>query len=261
MPWLAGLLLIAWCGLAAAGGRLAIIIDDVGNDYLAAEEVLELPPEVTVSVLPRLHNSARIARRAHRQGREVMLHQPMQALQPKPLGPGGLTLAHTRADLASVLRDNLASVPHAAGVNNHMGSLLTAEADCMRHFMAVLKQQGDMYFVDSRTHDFTHAEATARESGLRTARRDVFIDHVRDPAAIRAQLLHAADLARKRGSAIAIGHPYPETLAALRELLPQWQQQGMILLPVSEVIAHQRSPGSWHASSSPLPKVAKNSKQ
>jgi polysaccharide deacetylase 2 family uncharacterized protein YibQ len=88
----------------------------------------------------------------------------------------------------------------------------------------------------------------------------VFIDNERDPDAIRAQLQQAAALARGRGSAIAIGHPYPETLAVLRELLPQWREQGMILSPVSKVIAHQRSPGSWHASSSPLPKVAKNSK-
>jgi len=258
--WFAVGLLLCVGLVQAAGPRLAIIIDDVGNDYVQAQQVLELPVGVTVAILPQLHNSSRIARQAHGQGREVMLHQPMQSIRHRKMGPGGLTLHHSQAEIRKVMSDNLDSVPHVAGINNHMGSLLTRDPNSMRWLMDVLKQR-ELFFIDSRTDSSTHAEVVARESGLFTARRDVFIDHDRSPEAIRAQLQLALQLAHKRGSAIAIGHPYPDTLAVLKELLPQWQAQGVQLVPASQIIAYQRSPESWHASSSPLPRVAKNSKR
>jgi polysaccharide deacetylase 2 family uncharacterized protein YibQ len=256
--WLATCLVFC-ASLVQAAPQVAIIIDDLGNDYAQAQEVLELPVGVTVALLPRLHNSPRIARQAHRQGREIMLHQPMQSIHQRKLGPGGLTLHHAKTEIEEVVLGNLKSVPHVAGINNHMGSLLTRDPDSMRWLMALLKQRG-LFFIDSRTDSGSHAEMIARENGLSTARRDVFIDHEQNPEAIRAQLEKALKLAEKRGSAIAIGHPYPETLAVLKELLPQWQALGIQLVPASKVIAYQRSPESWHASSSPLPRVAKNSK-
>lgn len=251
--------LLACTAPAQAQPRIAIIIDDLGNDYEKARQVLSLPTGVTVAILPRLHSSERIARQAHLQGREVMLHQPMQSIHHHRLGPGGLTLHHARDDIHSVLIENLASVPHVAGINNHMGSLLTRDPDSMRWLMELLKAR-NLFFVDSRTDKGTNAELMAREQQLLTARRDVFIDHDPCPEAIQAQLALVLELAQQRGSAIAIGHPYPATLAALRTLLPQWQAQGVQLVSASQVIAHQRSPESWHASSSPLPRVAKNSK-
>jgi len=253
-------LLTTLCSLAIAQPKIAIIIDDVGNDFELANEVLALPVGVTVAILPRLHNSKRIALLAHGQGREVMLHQPMQALNHQKLGPGGLTLHHSRDQVRDVLRQNLDSIPHVTGINNHMGSLLTRDPDSMRWLMSELKQRG-LFFIDSRTDSGSHAETIAREQALWTARRDVFIDNDPSPQAIHAQLALAMELARKRGSVIAIGHPYPATLDALQTVLPQWEEQGVQLVSASKVIAHQRSPGSWHASSSPLPKVAKNSKQ
>ena len=139
------LMLIGNTAAVAAQTRLAIIIDDVGNDYERAQEVLELPPEITVSILPRLGHSTRIAEQAHRQGREVMLHQPMQSMYHKPLGPGGLTLLHTRADIDAVLATNLRSVPHVVGINNHMGSLLTRELDSMRWLMTCFSKSGSKW--------------------------------------------------------------------------------------------------------------------
>ena len=255
---------IAWlCSVAAsaalaAEARLAIIIDDLGNDYTMAQHAMRLPAEVTLAVLPRLHYSKRIAAQAFKQGHELILHQPMASLANKALGPGGLTLVHGLNEMSQVLQQNLQSVPHVAGVNNHMGSLLTRDPDSMRWLMSALQQHGGLYFIDSRTDTQTQAEIVARESGVASARRDIFLDNERDPALIREQLAKAIQLARQRGSAIAIGHPYPETLAVLLKELPEWQKQGVVLLPVSKVIEHQRRPDSWHASSYPLPKVAKN---
>lgn len=245
----------------AEPARLAIIIDDLGNDYAAAQRVLQLPPQITLAILPRLHYSRRIAEQAHRNGHEIMLHQPMSSLSYKAMGPGGLTLLHTLADIDAVLQANLASVPHVSGVNNHMGSLMTRDPDSMRWLMSALRRQGDLFFVDSRTDPGTQAERVARENGVKSARRDVFLDNDSDKQAIRAQFEQAYRLARERGSAIVIGHPYPQTLAVTREQMARWPELGIVLTPVSQVIAHQRSPDSWHASSSPLPRVAKNSKR
>ncbi len=246
---------------ARAEALLSIIIDDVGNNYERARETIDLPGPVTISILPRLAHSRRVAEEAHRQGHEVMLHQPMASLHHNVLGPGGLTLDHTRADLRAVLSANLASVPYASGVNNHMGSLLTSEARSMRWFMDLLRQRGGLYFVDSRTNAGSVALQAARADGVPTARRDVFLDNERDPVAIARRLGEAVRLARLKGSAIAIAHPYPETLQVLRRALPRLHELGISLRPVSHVIAYQRSPETWHASSYPLPQVAKSSKR
>lgn len=257
---LSAFLLLLALPSAHAEALLSIIIDDVGNNYERARQVIDLPSPVTVSILPRLAHSRQVAEEAHRRGHEVMLHQPMASLHHNVLGPGGFTLDHTRADLRAALAANLASVPHASGVNNHMGSLLTSEPQSMRWFMDLLRERGDLFFVDSRTNARSVALQTARADGVPTTRRDVFLDNDRDPVAIVRRLGEAVRLARLKGSAIAIAHPYPETLQVLRRALPRLQEQGISLRPVSHVIAYQRSPETWHASSYPLPQVAKSSK-
>ena len=247
-------------GLAHAQGRLAIIIDDMGNSYRIAKQVLELPKAVTVSILPRLTWSRRIALMAYRQGRESMLHQPMTSISGRAMGPGGLGPEDTRADIEAVLTANLASVPHVAGVNNHMGSLLTRQDDSMRHFMQTLRQRNKLYFVDSRTIGLSLAAQKARDQGLASAARDVFLDNDRDPVRIRERLHEAIRLARLKGTALAIGHPYPETVEVLASELRKLDARDVELVPVSRLIALQRSPKTWLASSSHLPKVAKSSK-
>lgn len=248
--------LILTTGLAHATGLLAVIIDDIGNNAEVASAVLALPPGVTLSILPRLSASHQAAEAASRLGHEVMLHQPMESLNHRALGPGGLTLDHTRIDLEMVLAANLRSVPHAVGVNNHMGSLLTS----MHWLMEALLRHGGLFFVDSRTNPRSVAQSTAYSMGIASARRDVFLDNIRNPDRIRECLYRAARLARLKGSAIAIGHPYPETLEVLRHELPRLREQGIELQPVSRVITYQRNSKTWHASSSPLPQVAKSSK-
>lgn len=260
MRLLLGLALLLSTALVQAAGRLAIIIDDMGNDFQHAKAVLQLPTAVTVSILPRLAWSRPIAEAAYKQGRESMLHQPMDSVAHRSLGPGGLTLDHTRVDLEAVLAANLASVPHVSGVNNHMGSLLTREEQSMRWFMQALQEQGGLYFVDSRTNASSQAYNVASSQGLASASRDVFLDNERDPEIIRQRLYEAVRVAGLKGSAIAIGHPYPETVQVLAAELPLLSSRGIVLEPVSRIIEYQRSSKTWRASSSPLHKVAKSSK-
>lgn len=241
--------------------RIAIIIDDLGNSLYLGQRALDIDGDLTYSVLPQLPYSSVIAERAHRRGREVMLHLPMQTTDGRRLGPGGLHKALDREGFAHRIRTNLDSVPHVSGVNNHMGSLLTQDPSAMRWLMQELKCFRDLYFVDSRTDIRTVARRFAREVGLANAERDVFLDNQQDPAYVRAQLRRLVARAREHGSAIGIGHPYPGTLAVLADEVPRLAAQGIQLVPVSELVEHHRSPDLWHASSSPLPTVAKNSKQ
>lgn len=234
--------LLAAFGLGIAGPgaadppRIAIILDDLGLRHEEAERVAALPAPVAGAVLPRAPHAARAARLLHAAGKEVLVHLPMEAEESRPLDPGGLYLDMEEPEFQTVLAADIAAVPHAVGVNNHMGSLLTRHPGHMAWLMRGLARAGGLYYVDSRTSDLTVAARLAAEGGIRYASRDVFLDHERDPASIRAALTRLALRARRQGSAVAIGHPYPETLAALEAWIGEAKAAGLELVPPSELV-------------------------
>ncbi len=261
---LAALLSAAFAVSAAAheAPRLAVIIDDLGDRLPEGQAIVALPAPLTCSFLPQTPYARRLARQAHAGGKEVMLHLPMASVDGQPLGPGGLTLDMTQEAFRRTLLADLGAVPHARGVNNHMGSLLTRHPGHMAWLMAELKATGDLYFVDSRTAVKSVAIASAREYNVPATGRDVFLDNHRSDAYIAQQFATAIALARRHGSAIAIGHAYPETVKALGRLLPQAAAAGVSLVTVSELIDYrnQRRIQQWQASLYPSPKAVKNSK-
>lgn len=238
--------------------KIALIIDDLGYQQVAGERALALPGAVTYSFLPQTPFARKLASKAHQLNKEVMLHQPMESDNGNRLGNGALTLDMSRVQFTRILQHNLASIPYVAGVNNHMGSLLTRDPTAMRWLMSELRA-GGLFFIDSRTTDATVAERVARANLIATSRRHVFLDNTPDEIEIRRQLRQLLKMARTQGHAIGIAHPYPQTLAVLHQELPKLNQQGIELVPVSELINSGRS--LWHAYSSPSPKDAKNSKQ
>ncbi|MEW8000924.1 MAG: divergent polysaccharide deacetylase family protein [Candidatus Thiodiazotropha endolucinida] len=238
--------------------KIALIIDDLGNQKDAGERALALPGAVTYSFLPQTPFAWQLAIKAHASNKEVMLHQPMESDNGNPLGNGALTLTMSRERFIHTLQRNLASVPYVAGVNNHMGSLLTRDPTAMRWLMSELRVSG-LYFIDSRTTDATVAERVAGKNLIAASRRHVFLDNTPEEVEIRRQLDKLLVKARSQGHAIGIAHPYPKTLAVLQEELPKLKLQGIELVPVSELINTGRP--LWHAYSSPSPKDAKNSKQ
>jgi polysaccharide deacetylase 2 family uncharacterized protein YibQ len=257
-----GLLLGLVPGWATADPvRIAIVIDDLGNHLELGQNAVDLPGNLTYAVLPLRPYSRRLAKAAHARGREVMLHLPMQASTGKRMGAGGLSLQLDRTAFAHTVRNSLASVPHAVGVNNHMGSLLTQHPLAMQWLMEDLACFDRLYFVDSRTDVRTVARDKARAAGLPHAERDVFLDNVQQSDYIRKQLQRLVAKARRDGSAIGIGHPYPETIAVLAEELPRLAEQGIQIVPVSQLVEHERNEGLWHASSYPLQTAAKSSKR
>ena len=238
------------------------MIDDVGDRLDLGRRAVALPAPVTLAFLPHTTFAARLAHAAHAAGKEVMLHLPMESVIPRPLGPGGITLHMDEAQFSRTLEADLAAIPHVRGVNNHMGSLLTPHPGHMSWLMARLRARGDLYFIDSRTTASSVAPAVAREHGVPHLVRDVFLDPDPTPARIEAQWRQAVALARTHGRAVVIGHPYPDTLALLERELPRLAAQGCrVVAPSALITQHQqRSPELWHASLSPSPPAAKNSK-
>jgi len=217
--------------------RASIVIDDLGEDLAVAHALLDLPYPLTFSVLPRLPHSQETAQAAHRAGRQVMLHLPME---PEPashiaVGDGALTVGMTPAAAAAVVRSDLDAVPYAAGVNNHMGSRATADRALMVPVMKVLAERR-LYFVDSRTTAETVALDAARQAGIPAFYRSVFLDNTETTEYSLGQLRELCRIVRQQGVALAIGHPYRTTVAALSEFLPQLEGQDIELVPASELV-------------------------
>jgi uncharacterized protein len=219
-----------------SGPRLAIIIDDMGNDHAQDDPVLALPFPLTVSILPDHPLSADIANEASRRGDEVMLHLPMESESATtPAEPIELRVGMPAKEVQSVFAGMLETVPHVAGVNNHEGSKATADPDLMDALMPALRSRR-LFFIDSRTTASTVAFDAARHYGVPTASRKVFLDDSLDAKAIRDQIDLAARDAERDGDAIAIGHPHPETVESLRETLPGLRKRGLQLVFASDLV-------------------------
>ena len=214
-----------------ARGRLAILLDDAGQsvDFLAAAS--SLPPEVGVAVLPFLPHSAEIAEAMHASGHEVWLHLPMEpeGYPANDPGAGAVFVGMADDEIRSAVHAAINNVPHAVGVNNHMGSRATADLRVMTWVMQELKARG-LAFIDSRTTRETVAEDAARALGVPAGRRHVFLDNNRSGAAIRAQLDEAVERCRLDKAAIAIGHLDPVTVQTLAEELPGLAKRGADLV-------------------------------
>ena len=211
---------------------LSLIIDDLGQNLPRDRRVLALPGPVTMAIMPDTPHAAEFAREAHRAGKVVILHMPMDpATGPFAWHPElPIEELHKRLDAA------FKAVPYTAGINNHMGSRMTAQRPAMAWLMTELQRRHKL-FVDSRTSAQTVAAAEAQKIGLASASRDVFLDDERTEAAIYSQLQSAISLARKQGSAVMIGHPYPQTLAVLERELPKLKAQGIEWIDIRQMIS------------------------
>ncbi|WP_083264406.1 divergent polysaccharide deacetylase family protein [Pseudohongiella acticola] len=218
-----------------AVNRLAIILDDIGYNAEAGERAVNLPGAITYAVLPFTPHGKMLAQMAHDAGKEVMLHAPMSNLAGMALGEGGLTLTLTEAEFTQTLRAAIADIPHIAGVNNHTGSELTAVEQPMQWVMRELKAQ-DLFFVDSMTTGKSVAARVALENQVPTMKRHVFLDNEASHEAIDREFKRALDIARSQGFAVAIGHPYPETLEYLEQALDDLPALEITLVPASALL-------------------------
>ncbi len=224
---------------------VSIVIDDLGNDPREGRRALALPGPVAVAVLPHTAYGITLAEEAYRAGKEVLLHLPMDPdndIDAAP-GPGRLETQMSAREIVAMFTYDLQTVPHAVGVNNHMGSRLTQNANSMSALMRALRTHGGLFFLDSRTSPRSVAARIAVEHEIPALERDVFLDNERGEDNVWRSIQRMERLLAARGHAIAIGHPYPETLAALERWLPTLAARGIRVVPFSVMLEqHKRLP-------------------
>lgn len=265
---LMGLLTVApFHYLYAEPVAIAVIIDDIGHNLEKGKRVINSQLPITCSILPARPYSIKLARLAHQQGKEVMLHLPMQASKSEILGHGALTADMSKQELSRIVNISIDAIPHASGINNHMGSLLTRNEDHMEWLMQTIANRDEnLFFVDSRTSSQTIAGNTAHSYHIPSVQRDIFLDATAsDTNYVRQQVKRLIKTAKQRGYALAIGHPYTNTLTVLEQELSKLSTEEVQLVTVSELIniatsykLANTSDSSWHMYSSLSLKAAKN---
>jgi polysaccharide deacetylase 2 family uncharacterized protein YibQ len=217
-------------------GDIVLILDDVGFDRQPLAGAMTIDPKVNFSILPNSRNATAFANELSARGFEVLCHLPMEPddYPRQSPGPGAVLTSMTDAEIGRATRANVAAVPHARGVNNHMGSRATADRRVMADVLAALPP--GMYFIDSRTTASSVGESLARQMRIRTAARDVFLDDVPHEDAIRQQLRQLERAAATHGVAVGIGHMYPATIRVLAEDAPRLRAEGFRFRRASEIV-------------------------
>ena len=215
--------------------RVAIILDDIGYDLELVTQFLSLDLPITLSMLPQSPFKNSILAKAREHNIEIMLHQPMEPFEyPRANpGPGALLSSMSPDEMLQQFIQNLDEMPFVSGVNNHMGSKMTANAAQMRQLFTVMKQR-DLYFIDSRTTEKTICRRSANLLQLPFGERDIFIDHFQDNDFIEKQLFELVRIAETHGVAIGIAHPYRRTYKILRNMMDAMQEK-VQFVPASEV--------------------------
>lgn len=218
-------------------GQMAVIIDDMGGSMQEARSLVAIGVPVTFSIIPGLHSYREVAAFADSKGIETMIHMPMQSKgwPQRRLESNGLLISMDDAAIAAHLEEFMRDIPKAVGANNHMGSEFTEHEEQMRVVLQTLKGKG-LFFIDSVTSPQTVGQRLAREMGMKSGRRNVFLDNEQDRTYIQGQLSQAVRLAKKTGASIVICHPHPATIKTLAALLPGLEKQGITLVSASRLV-------------------------
>jgi polysaccharide deacetylase 2 family uncharacterized protein YibQ len=220
---------------AASPPAIAIVIDDLGADAARTRQAIALPGAITLSFLGYPETAYSLSHEAHLAGHEVIVHLSMEPTGSADPGPMALLAGLAPAELTRRLAWALERVSDYDGANNHMGSRFTASREGLVPVMQELAAR-HLLFLDSRTTPATEAESVAREAGMLTGSRDIFLDDDERAVAVEGQLKLVEQRARMTGSAIAIGHPHPETLAALKAWTAGLSKRGFRLAAVKDVL-------------------------
>jgi len=220
------------------GRPVAVIIDDIGFDLRIVKELAGIQAPIAFAILPHTPHAAEAAGLLHAAGKEILLHLPMEprSYPEDSPGAGALMVDMNERQIRSQIQENLAAVPYASGVNNHMGSRFMEDEARLTIVMEELKKKG-LYFVDSRTTPGSRGREAAKRAGVRFAARSLFIDHVPGYSAAMEILTGPFRRAGENGKPVLmIGHPHPETVRALRDALPRWHAEEVRLVTLPTLL-------------------------
>ncbi len=218
--------------------RIAIIIDDIGAYDIGAFELKKLNIPITASILPHSPHAYDESKWCREYGLQTMLHIPMQPMNgngPSYGSSNTISIRSTDAEIRTLIRKAKQIAPSARGVNNHQGSRATANRELMTRVLKIIKEE-NLFFVDSRTIGNTVAFQVAKELGVKTTYKDIFIDHIKSYSHSMSQIRRLVEVALKKGQAIAIGHPNSSTLKALRDSIPYIRSKGIKIVYVSHLL-------------------------
>lgn len=218
--------------------RIVVVIDDLGIRKKQTQETIDIDAPLTLAFLPYATHVAEQAKLAQARGHELMVHVPMQPIGPENPGPNALRTDLSNDELKARLDWALSQFDGYVGANNHMGSKFTQHTPGLDTVMAEMKRRGLM-FLDSVTGP-SRAYRSANTAHVPFIKRDVFIDHFINEAAIRKYLKQLEMTALRQGYAIGIGHPHDVTLRVLKEWLPDVQARGFQIVPISAVMREQQ---------------------
>jgi hypothetical protein len=214
---------------------VAILIDDMGNNFSINNDFLKLEAPLSFSFLPTAPYTPKLAQKAKDLGKDVLIHLPLEPINPAiDPGPGVLRLSMDFDSMLQILRKDLDAVPGAIGVNNHMGSKFTKSQRGMELILTEIKRRG-LFFVDSKTIHDSVAYATARSMGIPATERAVFLDHDNKKESIRREIKKMVKLSVENGCVLAIGHPTSNTWKVLYEELPG-VRKSVSIVPVHEIL-------------------------
>ncbi len=221
--------------------QISIILDDLGVERVNGERALQLHSNITFAFLPQELFTQPLLKQANQLNREVILHMPMESVARIRRNKGVLRQDMPETLFKKILKQNLNAIPGLIGVNNHRGSLLTQDARAMTWLMQELKQR-NLFFIDSKTTAQSVAASVAGAHQIPNLTRHVFLDNLQQHDYIRGQMQQLVKIAKQRGWAIGIGHPHPETIDIIAELIPQFNADNIRLVRVSQLI-HKQFPG------------------
>lgn len=219
-----------------SNSKIAIIIDDFGWDKNVVSQFTSLNIPLTLAIIPELKYSNYVGTLAHKSGKEIIVHLPMEAINHSLAGhPLKVTTTMSAAQIQSAVSKSFKDIQFAVGLNNHMGSKATSNIKTMESVMQELKNE-NKFFIDSNTISSSVGYSQAKKYHLKTARNDIFLDNSLQEKDMQKQFLAALALANKNGSVIIIGHAHPETANFLKKIIPELKKQGVEFVFSSQVV-------------------------
>ncbi|MBT5185326.1 MAG: divergent polysaccharide deacetylase family protein [Kordiimonadaceae bacterium] len=220
--------------------KVILVIDDLGIVKDVSKQMIDMDVPLTLSFLPYASNISRQVNDAYDRGHDILVHIPMEPKGRADPGPHALLSSTSPSVQMDSINYNLSQFSNFIGINNHMGSAFTEDDEAVNRLLNVIKDKGLMV-LDSRTTSKSVLEDLAYQKNIPVINRDVFLDNEQDEVYIMGQLRVLERLAKLNGTALAIGHPYPETVAALKRWIPTLAEKGITIVPISQTIKEKYS--------------------